>query len=1133
MKFLDNLTLKSKMLLLLSFPVIGLIFFSAMQGVQSYQRYSQMDKIETLSTLATKISSFVHETQKERGMTAGFIGSGGKKFADTLPKQRELSNKAFNNMNNLIVSINFNDFPKEFNNNILKATDMFKNINNIRDRVNSSSIKAGEAIGYYTKMNGMFLDEVVSIAKLSNDATITQELTAYSSFLLAKERAGIERAVGANTLGGDKFGVGMREKLNELISAQNSYLKTFKYYSTTDNNKYYEKTLQGDSVNEVNRIREIMLTATDIGGFGIDSEYWFDTITQKIGKLKTIENYLRDNLRLTNTKVKDSVLIASNISNLLHETQKERGATAGFIGSKGKKFVTKLPNQRKLTDKRIAVLKKSLQNYNLALYPSALKEKLNSALSKLSKVQKMRQRVSALKVGAGEAISYYTSMNSSFLDFIQIVAKLSTNVAESRDITAFYNFLMSKERAGIERAVGSNTFARNKFLFGMKGKWTKLITEQNAFIVSFKASARPSFIKFYEDTLKGKAVDEVARMREISMGAKTIGGFGVDSQYWFAQITKKINKLKQVDDKLSQTLLDDVAKLKSSSLFMLLFVFISALMGILFISIVTTIIVNRIHKSLTIFETGLGFFLQYAIREKDYIKQIEVRGKDEFAVMTEHINKRIVQTERIIEQDRKVVQEIDDIMGKVSNGFYGYRVHSEGATSEVEKLRHNINTMITDAKRKFDVINTILDQYGKGKFNYKVDKLETNGMYGDFGSLLNSTQLLGVNISELLAQISNAGISLGENTSILTTSAKNLAESSSKQAASLEETAAAVEEITSNIHHSSQNVATMSKLSDDVNSSASQGESLANQTTQSMDEINNKVTAINDAISIIDQIAFQTNILSLNAAVEAATAGEAGKGFAVVAQEVRNLASRSADAASEIKALVESANDTANNGKKIADDMIVGYAQLNEKIIETKDMIDQVLVATKEQETGMTQINNAINELDKVTQQNAHSSTQIDSLASEVEVLSNNLTESASHATFDDAMRHSVCDVELVNNIASLKNDHISFTDSNFAKLGDFKTWKVTTSSQCKLGTWIKESEQNDKSYTKTKNWEDLKLHHDKVHGSVQEYIDMDSRRESNFELRNEAEDLTESISKVFESLDIVKVENCKTNFEN
>ena len=106
--------------------------------------------------------------------------------------------------------------------------------------------------------------------------------------------------------------------------------------------------------------------------------------------------------------------------------------------------------------------------------------------------------------------------------------------------------------------------------------------------------------------------------------------------------------------------------------------------------------------------------------------------------------------------------------------------------------------------------------------------------------------------------------------------------------------------------------------------------------TESMEEINEQTSSIADAITVIDQIAFQTNILSLNAAVEAATAGEAGKGFAVVAQEVRNLASRSAEAAREIKALVENANSKADEGKQIANKMITGYSKLNENIKSSK-----------------------------------------------------------------------------------------------------------------------------------------------------------------------------------------------------
>ncbi|GAB1467117.1 hypothetical protein MASR2M54_26170 [Aliarcobacter cryaerophilus] len=131
--------------------------------------------------------------------------------------------------------------------------------------------------------------------------------------------------------------------------------------------------------------------------------------------------------------------------------------------------------------------------------------------------------------------------------------------------------------------------------------------------------------------------------------------------------------------------------------------------------------------------------------------------------------------------------------------------------------------------------------------------------------------------------------------------------SSNDAAARLEETAAALEEVTSSIVNSNNKISEMSNIAKDVTNAASLGQELANKTVLSMDEINVQVNLVNDAISVIDQIAFQTNILSLNAAVEAATAGEAGKGFAVVAQEVRNLASRSAEAAKEIKNIVESA----------------------------------------------------------------------------------------------------------------------------------------------------------------------------------------------------------------------------------
>ncbi|WP_226813966.1 methyl-accepting chemotaxis protein, partial [Aliarcobacter butzleri] len=217
----------------------------------------------------------------------------------------------------------------------------------------------------------------------------------------------------------------------------------------------------------------------------------------------------------------------------------------------------------------------------------------------------------------------------------------------------------------------------------------------------------------------------------------------------------------------------------------------------------------------------------------------------------------------------------------------------------------------------------VLDNFAKLDFKERIQ---------DNGKVAVGINNLVETITQMLVENKSNGLTLRESSDILLANVDKLNISSNEAAASLEETAAALEEVTSNIRNNTQNIAQMAKLSSEVTTSANLGEKLANETTVAMDEINNQVHLINDSISVIDQIAFQTNILSLNAAVEAATAGEAGKGFAVVAQEVRNLASRSAEAAREIKAIVENATNKANQGKSIATNMIEGYKELNQNI---------------------------------------------------------------------------------------------------------------------------------------------------------------------------------------------------------
>ena len=547
---------------------------------------------------------------------------------------------------------------------------------------------------------------------------------------------------------------------------------------------------------------------------------------------------------------------------------------------------------------------------------------------------------------------------------------------------------------------------------------------------------------------------------------------------------------------------------------------ISIIIGLV-LSILT---LNKIISSLEKVKNGLNSFFSFLNHETKHVDNIALDSNDEFGQMSKTININIERSLSNINKDNEFVNDVTRFVNELSKGNMLAKLEKDSDTPNLKELKVLLSKLQDYLEhtiaRDLNMLISVLESFKREDFTARFPN-----PYAKVAVIINE---LGDVISSLLKQSLTVGLTLDKESSTLLENVNILNTSSNQAAAALEETAAALEEITSTVISNASNVNQMAKYSEQVSHSAKKGQELAKSTTTAMDDITNQVNAINEAIGVIDQIAFQTNILSLNAAVEAATAGEAGKGFAVVAAEVRNLANRSADAAKEIKNIVQIATSKANEGKSIANEMIGGYATLNAKVNETISLIEDVSQGSKEEEKGIIQINDTINKLDQATQVNANSATIISELANEVTKLSENLLKIADRAKFKEASKEEIEDIDLVFKISKLKNDHIRFKLTNFEKIGKTKVvWTVSKPTECDLGKWLVEEENLGKAFTKTENWKVLKSNHDVVHNSVQEYINEDCKDISNKDILNTlSQTLDDSTAKVFKCLDQIKKDN-------
>ncbi len=388
-----------------------------------------------------------------------------------------------------------------------------------------------------------------------------------------------------------------------------------------------------------------------------------------------------------------------------------------------------------------------------------------------------------------------------------------------------------------------------------------------------------------------------------------------------------------------------------------------AIATILIISIFSAILIPVIKKQfiqrLDNVQNGLFNFFDFLDGKTKKVKYIEKNT----GAISDTINARMKSITDNLRDDKEFIEDFIKTVDKVKHGDYTYTINKIPNNKILKQAYTGTNEMLKALKEDIGTdlnkILYIIEHYAKedytqsisnplGKVELSINKLRDVIVHMLHENRQNSTV------------IKERAKSVNENISTVYT---NIEE---KLKNSFDEILTSVNEITHHIKSNVESASYMASFSHSVNDAAQDGQSLANQTTQAMHEIKEKVQSINSAISIIDKITMQTNILSLNAAVEASTAGDYGKGFAVVAQEVRKLASQTATASEDIKHIVESAMKEADNGAQIATKMINGYNELVTQVEKTIDLVYSITQNSNNQDKNIQMIHKKLSALSHI-----------------------------------------------------------------------------------------------------------------------------------------------------------------------